>query len=91
VLGDSDRADEIADESVEDYAARKGIEISANPSGQKRRKPVGNIPSREELRERIAELEDENQELQDRLDSIADIVGAEDEDEDDSEDGDDED
>jgi hypothetical protein len=35
VLGDPDWADEIADESVKDYAARKGIEI-ANPHRQKK-------------------------------------------------------
>ena len=91
VLGDPDRADEIADESPEDYAARKGIEIVSNHAGQQRRKAVANIPTREELKERITELEEENQELQDRLDSIGDIVGSEDdaeEGEDDSEDDD---
>jgi hypothetical protein len=33
VLGDDDRADEIADESVEDYADRRKIQIADNPHG----------------------------------------------------------
>jgi hypothetical protein len=93
VLDDPDRADEIADESVEDYAARKGIEIVSNPSGRQRRKLVAKTPTRQELEDRIEELEEENQGLQDQLDSIADIVAPDDDsdDDDDSEDSDDED
>lgn len=37
VLGDPDRADEIADESLEDYADRRKIQILENPNG-------GNMP-----------------------------------------------
>ena len=36
------------------------------------------MPTKEELEERITELEDENQTLNDKLDSILDIAGAED-------------
>lgn len=39
--------------------------------------------TREELEERITELEEENQELQDRLDSIMDIARPEEAEEDD--------
>ena len=38
------------------------------------------MPTKEELEDRITELEDENQTLNDKLDSILDIAGAEDED-----------
>lgn len=68
VLGDPDRADEIGDESLEDYAARRKIEIVENPRG------AGAMPKKEELLQRIKELEDENDELQDQLDQVADIV-----------------
>lgn len=33
VLGDSERADEIADESLEDYADRRKIQLADNPRG----------------------------------------------------------
>lgn len=33
VLGDDDRADEIADESLEDYADRRKIKLAGNPRG----------------------------------------------------------
>ena len=38
VLGDPDRADEIGDESLEDYAARRKIEIVDNPHLQRLRR-----------------------------------------------------
>lgn len=81
VLGDDKRADEIAAESVEDYADKRRFEI-VNPA--KRRNEE--MPSKQELQDRIAELEDENADLNDRLDSIAELVGdgdGNDEDEDD--------
>src|SRR5262249_49398556 len=71
VLGDPDRADEIADESPESYAERKGIEIT-NPNI--RRKTVARIRTKAELEAEIEELQQENQELQDQLDAVADIV-----------------
>jgi len=87
VLGDDERADEIADEDVEDYADRRHFEI-INPA--KRRN--AEMASKKELEDRIAELEDENADLNDRLDSIAELVGdGDDEDADDDDDLDDED
>jgi hypothetical protein len=41
--------------------------------------------TREELLDRIDELEAENETLQDQVDSIADIIGGEDEDDDEGE------
>ncbi|MGH6878114.1 MAG: hypothetical protein ACREHV_12190 [Rhizomicrobium sp.] len=79
VLGDPDRADEIEDESLEDYAARRKFRIvGKNPQGAEA------MPTKEELMQRVKELEDENDDLQDQLDQVADIVAPPDEDQDDS-------
>lgn len=67
VLGDPDRAEEIEDESLEAYAERRKIKIVGNPHG-------ADMATKEELADRIRELEEENDELQDQLDSIADIA-----------------
>lgn len=85
VLDDPDRADEIADESLEDYAERRHIKL-LNPRCQT------TMPSKAELMERIRELEEENDELQDQLDKIADIAAppeGEDEEDQDGDDGED--
>ena len=74
VLGDSDRADEIEDEDVDDYAERRKIEVLENPQ----RKAMTN----KELQERVRELEEENQDLNERLDEIGDLVGSDDSDDD---------
>lgn len=37
------------------------------------------MPSKQELLDQIADLEDENQSLQDRLDAVADLVTGDDE------------
>ena len=87
VLGDADRAEEIENESLEDYATRRKIQIT-NP--QIRRTAI--MPrgkTKAELEAEIAELQEENQELQDQLDAVADIVSPDDGDEDDDETGDD--
>ena len=76
VLDDADRAEEIEDESLEDYAERRHIQIQ-NPKGVKRMA----IQTRRELLERIEELEQENEELQGQLDDIRDIIGDEEEEE----------
>ena len=74
VIGDDDRADEIADEDLEHYAARRKIDILDNPHRRNRA-----MPSNKELQQRVRELEDENEELQDQLDAVADIVAPADE------------
>ena len=76
VLDDADRADEIEDESLEDYAERRHIQM-VNPKGVRKMA----IRTRRELLERIEELEEENENLQSRLDEISDIVGDEEEEE----------
>ena len=71
VREDDDRADEIEDESLEDYAQERHIKLS-NPKGA-RKMPVS---TRRELQDRIQELEAENEDLQSRLDEISDIVSG---------------
>ena len=76
VREDDNRADEIEDESLEDYAQERRIKLS-NPTGA--RKMV--VQTRRELLDRIAELESQNEDLQSRLDEISDIIGDNDDDE----------
>jgi hypothetical protein len=75
VLEDPDRADEIEDESLESYAERRQVKIVGNPRG-------AIMATKEDLQERIQELEEENDDLQDQLDKIADIAAPIEEDED---------
>jgi hypothetical protein len=88
VLDDPDRAEEIADESLEDYAERRKIQIT-NPSNR-RNAIMARSKSKAELEAENADLKDENAELQDQLDTIADIVAPADEDEDENGSADDE-
>jgi hypothetical protein len=85
VLGDPDRAEEIEEESLEDYAERRKITLT-NPSGR-----VAVIMTKEELLDRVQDLEEENQQLQDRLDAVADLVNGDEGDDDDDDDDDEED
>lgn len=77
VLGDSDRAEEIEEESLDSYAERRKIKLT-NPQREKSRvireleddMPKGETKA--ELLERIQELEQENQEMADQLDEVTD-------------------
>ena len=83
VLRDELRAEEIEDESVEDYGERRRIDIvESNP----RRADMA--LTKKQLDERLEELEAENAELEEKLDSILDIAEPEDEDDDPDEDED---
>jgi hypothetical protein len=85
VLGDPDRADEIDNESIEDYASRKRLIISNPRRNTSMAKTNGR--TKEQLLDEIDDLQQENQDLQDRLDAICDMAsGDEDEDEDDGDD-----
>ena len=77
VLDDDDKADDIEDETLEDYAEHRHIRIT-NPKGVIQMA----APTRQELLDRIEELETTNEDLQSRLDEIADIIGDSDEEED---------
>ncbi len=83
VLGDPDRADEIADESLEDYAERRKFEIT-NPRRRAimPRKTIEDYRAEvAELKDQLGELEEENESLQDQLDQVAEIVAPEEEEE----------
>jgi hypothetical protein len=87
VKDDPDRASEVEDESLEDYAARRHFDIIDNP--RKRSLEVANANmSKDELLDYIDELESENSDLQDTLDSIQDLVSPPADDDDTGEDGD---
>lgn len=73
VLQDDERADEIADESLEDYAERRKIKL-LNPRGEP-------MATKQELLDQIRELEEENETLQSQLDEVADIVAPPEEEE----------
>lgn len=79
VLGDSERADEIRDESVEDYASRRRFEIT-NPTRRSTmaKKTVEDYRAEvADLKDEISDLEQENESLQEQLDQVADIVSPE--------------
>ena len=84
VLEDPERADEIEDESLEHYAERRKIHM-VNPG----RTPI--MATKEDLKDRIRELEEENDDLQDQLDKIADIAAPIEDDNDDEGQGDEDD
>ena len=84
VLQDDDRADEIADESVESYADRKHYVISNPLKGSTSRMANGNGDPRTK-----AELLDEIDDLQSQLDAINDILNPPSDDDDDDYDADD--
>ena len=88
VIGDPDRAEEFEAMSPEEYAEHKRIEIwnPARTRSTQRRMQMARRPTYAELQDRVTELEEENQALNDKLDSISDIVGEEDEDEEDEDD-----
>jgi hypothetical protein len=80
VLDDPNRAAEIDDEAVEDYADRRRIQIRENPTAQQKER---SSMTKQQLENRVRELEEENETLQEQLDQIADIAAPLDEDEDD--------
>jgi hypothetical protein len=90
VMDDPERASEIEDEDLEDYAERKKVLLS-----NRRRKQSmaggngGNGRTKQDLLDEIDDLQQQNQDLQDQLDAIADIVSPEEEDDDDDSDEDD--
>ena len=92
VQGDPDRAQEIRDESLEDYAQRRRFEI-ANPRTRRvtmaRKKTVEDYRDEvAELKDQVSDLEDENESLQDQLDAVADIVSPAEDEEEEEEEGD---
>jgi hypothetical protein len=74
VADDPDKADEFESMSPEEYAEDKGIKIVANPYQRTIHCGEEPIMTKQEMEGRIAELEESNEDLQSRLDSIIDIV-----------------
>ena len=88
VLEDSNLADDLESLTPEEYADRKGMVIT-NPL--KRRIPSvanGNGRTKQDLLDEIDELQQENADLQDQLDAVADIVAPPDDTGDDDDDDD---
>jgi predicted RNase H-like nuclease (RuvC/YqgF family) len=85
VAGDSERAAEIEQESLDDYARRRKIEIlNPNRRAIMPRKTIDDYRSEvADLKDELAELEVENESLQSQLDEIAEIVSPEEEEEED--------
>jgi hypothetical protein len=89
VLDDSDKADDIESESLDDWVARKRITLihprrgpgtADNPAKRSPKMANGNGDPRTkaELLDEIDQLHQENADLQDQLDAIADIVAPSD-------------
>lgn len=74
VREDDDLADQIEDESLEEYAQKRHITLS-NPIGGRKMA----VRTRRELIERIKELEEENEGLQERLGEISELAAEEEE------------
>jgi hypothetical protein len=90
VLDDSDRAAEIEDEDLEDYADRKRIQIT-NPTRRADMAKAANGRTKQDLLDEIDDLNQKVDELQDQLDAVADIVAPAEEEEEEEEDAGDED
>jgi hypothetical protein len=74
VLGDDERADEIEDESPEDYAADRGL-IVINPS-RHQRKGRGNMPRTRARNTTATPTPDDYQTMSDLLKEISETAGA---------------
>ena len=74
VLEDPDRADEIEEESLEDYAERRNITLS-NPGRNKSIMAISKTKT--QLQSELDSLQEENEELQTRLDQILNIAAPE--------------
>jgi hypothetical protein len=75
VLDDPDRAAEIEDEDLEDYAERRKMQLT-NLGRVRRMANGGNGRTKENLLDELDALQRENEDLRDQLDAIADIVSG---------------
>ena len=83
VVGDPSRADEFEEMTPKEYAEHKHVQI-VNPARGRKGIAMAKL-TRDELEARIDELEEENQALSEKLDSIAEIAAVSEEDEDEDE------
>jgi len=78
VLEDEDRADELEDESLDNWAARKGVEIVEKVNNPKlKTKEKNKMPTKQQLEDRVAELESELDEASEREERILEALGVE--------------
>jgi hypothetical protein len=85
VLDDPDRAADIEAEDLDDWIERKKITLIENPQKRSNRKMAnGNGGTEQDLLDRIDALEQENSDLQDQIDAVADIINGDDGDDDDN-------
>ena len=90
VVGDPERASDFDAMTPEEYAEHKRVTIE-NPFLRTQRRVTMRRPTYADLKDRVAELEEENQGLNEKLDSIVDIASEEEEEDDEEEADDDED
>jgi hypothetical protein len=78
VLGDFDKADDIAAESLDDWIERKKITLIGNPGRSLKMAGNGNGDPRTktELLDTIDDLQQQVDDLNDTLDSIMDLAGG---------------
>jgi predicted AlkP superfamily phosphohydrolase/phosphomutase len=87
-FGRDDDADRIDALSTREYAAERGFEIIGENTNPHRRM---NMPRKSmadviaDLKDQVADLESENEELQGRLDDISEVISGPDEDDEDDE------
>jgi hypothetical protein len=89
VLDDPERAAEIEDEDVADYAERRGFELTN--SGRRTMPNGGNSRTKSDLLDEIRELQEQNEELQNQIDTVLDVLAPAEEDEEEEEEDDDDD
>jgi len=76
VKGDDDRADDYGGMSIEDHATKKHIKIVNTGRSEGMPDSDPQTMTKSELLDYVADLESENSDLQDMLDSISDIVAG---------------
>lgn len=90
VVGDDDRADEIEDESLDEWLEETGRRIE-NPTTQQRRNNMPATKTKADLLEENEALKEENEALNERLNQIFDIAADPDDESDEDDDSEDED
>jgi hypothetical protein len=76
VLQDGDRADEIADEDIADYADRWNFTIIDNIGRRKSVPRTNKDDTIVDLRDQVEDLQTKNDLLQDQLDQISDVLSG---------------
>ena len=83
VVEDPERADDFEAMTPEEYAEHKRVRIENPSSGRGAKTMAARILSRTELQERVTELEEENETLNEKLENILNIASGDDAEEED--------